>query len=232
MLITIIGFNGFIGRELANFFKKKKIKVFPVTRKVNFLEIPKKTDVIIHAANTGKKFLANKNPKIDRENSINLTKKICKTFPKKKIILISTISVRTEKNSYSKNRKICETIIANHSKENLIFRLPVLFNLRQKKGILYDMCLNKRISVNENTFINPVTLYEAFSYILKNLNSKKIIHEIGSYEKIKIKEFSNMLNSKSIFQKKKVNLLAKPEEDCKIGLSKILKQIINFSKKC
>ena len=190
MFISIIGPNGLIGKQLTKNFNKKSIKILKVGRNFKFSKVEKKYSIIIHAANSGKKFEAKTNPKLDYDNSVKLTNKIAKIFKDRKIILISTISCRTENNVYSKNRKLCENMILKSSKNNIIFRLPII--------------------LNKNSIINPVTIDQICYYILNNLNSKKKIHEIGSYESIKLFELAKIINSKSKFIKRETNLLAKP----------------------
>ena len=210
MFISIIGPNGLIGKQLTKNFNKKSIKILKVGRNFKFSKVEKKYSIIIHAANSGKKFEAKSNPKLDYDNSVKLTNKIAKIFRDRKIILISTISCRTENNVYSKNRKLCENIILKSSKNNIIFRLPIILNTKSKRGILYDLIKNKKIYSDKNSIINPVTIDQICYYILNNLNSKKKIHEIGSYESIKLFELAKIINSKSKFIKRENNLLAKP----------------------
>lgn len=230
MFVSIIGPKGLIGKQLVKNFNNKGIKVLKVGRKFKFSEIEKKYRIIIHAANSGKKFEAKKNPKLDYENSVKLTNKIAKIFKDRKIILISTISCRTENNVYSKNRKLCENIILKSSKKNIIFRLPVIFNNKSKRGILYDLLKNKNIYSDKNSIINPVTIDQICYYIFKNLNSKKKIHEIGSYDKIKLFELAKIVNSKSKFFKRKANLLAKPSLKI-FSLKNMINELIKYKKK-
>ncbi len=230
MFIAIIGPKGLIGNKILNYFKRNGIKILKVGRKFKFNKIDKKYKIIIHAANSGKKFEANKFPKLDYKNSVTLTDKIAKLFKNRKLILISTISCRTESNFYSRHRKLCENIILKSSKKNIIFRLPLIFNTKLKRGILYDLITNKKIYLNKNSFINPVTIDEICSYIFNNIESKKRIHEIGSFESIKLLELSKLLNSKSKFINRKGNLLAKPSSKI-FPLKNILKELIKFKKK-
>ena len=230
MLLSIIGPKGLVGKELVKNFNKKGIKILKVGRSFKFSKIKKKYKIIIHAANSGKKFEGNKNPEIDYQNSVKLTKKIAKTFKDRKIILISTISCRTENNIYSKNRKLCESIILKSSKKNIIFRLPVIFNTKFKKGILYDLLKNKKIYLNKKTIINPVTIDQICNYIFENFHSKKRIHEIGSYEKINLIELAKLVNSRSKFINRKTNLLAKPHLKI-FTLKNIINELIKYKKK-
>ena len=229
MFISIIGPKGLIGKQLVKNFNKKGIKILKVGKNFRFSKIEKKYKVIIHAANSGKKFEAKKNPKLDYENSVKLTSKIAKTFKDRKIILISTISCRTENNVYSKNRKLCEKIILKSSKKNIIFRLPLILNTKFQRGILYDLLKNKKIYSNKNSIVNPVTIDQICYYIFKNLNSKKKIHEIGSYENIKLFELAKIINSKSKFIKRETNLLAKPSLKI-FSLKNIINELINHKK--
>ena len=230
MFISIIGPNGLIGKQLVKNCNKKGIKILKVGRSFKFSKVEKKYKTIIHAANSGKRFEAKKNPKLDYENSVKLTNKIAKIFKDRKIILISTISCRTENNVYSKNRKLCEDIILKSSKKNIIFRLPLIFNTKSKRGILYDLLKGEKIYSNKNSIINPVTIDQICYYIFNNLNSKKKIHEIGSYENIKLFELAKIINSKSKFIKRETNLLAKPSLEI-FTLKNIINELIEYKKK-
>ncbi|MFL2897114.1 MAG: hypothetical protein ACJZ35_01840 [Candidatus Pelagibacter sp.] len=230
MFISIIGPKGLIGKQLIKNFKKKGVKILKVDRSFKFSKIEKKYRIIIHAANSGKKFEAKKNPETDYEDSVKLTNKIAKIFKDRKIILISTISCRTENNAYSKNRKLCENIILKSSKKNIVFRLPIILNTKLKRGILYDLLKSKKIYSNKNSIINPVTIDQICYYIFKNLNSKKKIHEIGSYENIKLFELAKIINSKSKFVKRETNLLAKPSLKI-FSLKNIMNELIKYRKR-
>tara|TARA_Y100001958_G_C21080682_1_gene437130 strand:- start:144 stop:842 length:699 start_codon:yes stop_codon:yes gene_type:complete len=230
MFISIIGPKGLIGKQLVkNFNEKKGVKILKVGKSFDFSKVQKKYKIVIHAANSGKKFEAKKNPRLDYENSVKLTNKIAKIFKDRKIILISTISCRTENNVYSKHRKLCENIILKSSKKNVIFRLPVILNTKSKRGILYDLSKNKKIYSNKNSIVNPVTIDQICYYIFKNLNSKRKIHEIGSYENIELFELAKIINSKSKFVNRETNLLAKPSLKI-FSLKNIINELINHKK--
>ncbi len=230
MFISIIGPKGLIGKQLVkNFSEKKGVKILKVGKSFDFSKVQKKYKIVIHAANSGKKFEAKKNPRLDYENSVKLTNKIAKIFKDRKIILISTISCRTENNVYSKHRKLCENIILKSSKKNVIFRLPVILNTKSKRGILYDLSKNKKIYSNKNSIVNPVTIDQICYYIFKNLNSKRKIHEIGSYENIELFELAKIINSKSKFVNRETNLLAKPSLKI-FSLKNIINELINHKK--
>jgi len=95
---------------------------------------------------------------------------------------------------------------------------------------LYDLLKSKNIYSNKNSIINPVTIDEICYYVFKNLNSKKKIHEIGSYEKIRLFELAKIIDSNSKFIKREANLLAKPSLRI-FSLKNIINELIKHKKK-
>ena len=228
MKIAVIGANGFIGRNLVKVLKKKH-ELTKITRKTKFSNLKTNFDIIIHTANSSKKYEASKNQKKDFNNSVRLTRKIVEFFKNNKIILISTISVNNEKNIYSKNRKLCENIVLKQNKKNIIFRLSVLLNYKLKRGILYDLIKGNQIYIDKNTYINPLTIEEVSQYIMSNLKSQKKIHEVGSYNKIKLNTIKKILKSKSKFGDKKIKLTSKKNNLIKFSYSNILNDMLKKS---
>lgn len=227
MIIGIIGANGFVGKNLVKLFQKK-FEVVKIIRKSKFSKVPKNIETIIHTANSSKKFESKKNPNKDYKESVKLTEKILEFFGDKEIILISSISVNNEKNNYSRNRKKCEELVLKKNKKNKIFRLPVLFNPDAKRGILYDLLKNKKIYLSKNTLINPITISQVCSYVLKNLKSKKKIHELGSKELITIDNLRKKINSKSNFCNYKIKLASKKNKKINYSLRPIINELINY----
>ena len=226
MQIAIIGANGFVGKNLVRVLKTKH-KITKISRKTKFTKLNNNFDIIIHSANSSKKFEASKYPLKDFKNSVKLTQKIIDHFGSKKIILISTISVKNEKNIYSKNRRLCEKLILKKNKNNIIFRLSVLFNFDSKRGILYDLIKGNKIYLNKNILINPITIEVVAKYILINIKSTQRIHEIGSIDKLKLSYLKNILGSKSKFGRKHVRLTSKKNLLVKFNSQKLIKQMKN-----
>ena len=226
MRIAVIGANGFVGKNLVKILKTKH-KIIKISRKTKFTSFNKDFDLFIHSANSSKKYEASRFPLRDFKNSVKLTKKIINHFGNKKIILISTISASNEKNIYSKNRKLCENLILKKNKNNIIFRLSVLLNFNSKRGILYDLIKGKKIYLDKNVLINPLTIQEVAKYILMNLKSKQRVHEIGSIDKFKLSYIKNILGSKSKFGAKKIKLISKKNPLIKFNSQKLLDQMKN-----
>jgi len=226
MRIAVIGANGFVGKNLVKVLKTKH-KIIKITRETKFTSFYKDFDLFIHSANSSKKYEASNFPLRDFKNSVKLTKKIINHFGNKKIILISTISANNEKNIYSKNRKLCENLILKKNKDNIIFRLSVLFNFNSKRGILYDLIKGKKIYIDKNVLINPITIEEVAKYILTNIKSKQRIHEIGSIDKFKLSYIKNIIGSTSKFGTKKIKLTSKKNPLVKFNSQKLIDQMKN-----
>ena len=232
--ILLIGGKGLIGSDL---YKNLLIKNFDInicTRNDNFSSFKDNFDVIIHAANSSKKYEASKDSSKDYKESVLKTSKIVDYFNKSKIVLISTISSRIENNIYGKHRKICEDIVMNSGKENLIFRLPVIFSKNNQRGIIYDIIKSKRLYIDENSIINPVFVDQFSIFFLKKFIEFNGIIEFGSLQDIKIKEFISIFKSKSICDGNILNLTSLKDErdlpDIKIFLDKI-KNLFSQKKK-
>jgi len=226
MRIAVIGANGFVGKNLVKILKTKH-KIVKISRKTKFTTFNKDFDLLIHSANSSKKYEASNLPLQDFKNSVKLTKKIINHFGNKKIILISTISANNEKNVYSKNRKLCENLILKKNKNNIIFRLSVLLNFNSKRGILYDLIKGKKIYLHKNVLINPITIEEVAKYILINIKSKQRVHEIGSINKFKLSYIQNIIGSKSKFGTKKIKLTSKKNPLVKFNSQKLIDQMKN-----
>ena len=64
---------------------------------------------------------------------------------------------------------------------------------------------------------------------MSNLKSQKKIHEIGSYNKIKLNTIKKILKSKSKFGNKKIKLTSKKNNLVKFSYSKILNEMLKKS---
>ena len=131
---ALIGHTGFVG---SNILEQCSEIDFCYNSK-NIGEIKgMKFDTLICSGVRATKWLANKNPKEDLLQIIDLITNIRKcSF--NKIILISTIGIYTD-DSYGKNREYLEDYIKNNHKDFLIVRLPGLFGKGLKKNPVYNL---------------------------------------------------------------------------------------------
>ena len=202
--IVLIGGKGTVGSSIYKYFKLN-YKINVCSRNDEFDKFLDDADIVIHSANSSKKFEALNNPNIDFKESVLKTKKIAKKFKKKKIILISTISARIEKNIYGLNRKKCEDIILNTNKNNFIIRLPVIYSKKHKRGILFDLINSNKIFLNKKSKLNPIHIDQFSFYLSKNIEKNGIV-EFGSAQDIELDQLIKLTNSRSIADGDKIDL--------------------------
>ena len=149
--VALIGANGFVGSEITNALtNEKRYSFIPVTRQDNLEEAIKKAEVVIYAANSGKRFFAENNPEIDFDESVEKTAIIKKLSINKRLILISSISARTQLNTvYGRNRRACELIA--DTENSLIVRLGPMYGAGKSIGVLNDIINNKKVYAAPST---------------------------------------------------------------------------------
>ncbi len=226
--VGILGPNGFVGSSLVDFLKNKaKYKLYKIDR--NYLKsfsTNLKLDCLFHCANSGNKRSVNEDSINDIINSLKLIQVIKKKIITKKFILISTISARLENNSYGLNRKIIEDYTLKVFDNSLVIRLPVLFNSKQKRGILWDILNSKNIFISKSSLVNPISSLQMSRLVLSKIKHNGIL-EIGADKSITLGDIAKIVKSRSNFTGNKLNLLSKNYcEDAKLDI--LLRQIKNF----
>lgn len=225
--IVLIGGKGVVGSSIfRNFNLSYKINI--CSRNDKFDEFVEEADLVIHTANSSKKFEALSNPGEDFKESILKTKKIASKFKQKKIILISTISSRIEKNTYGMHRKECEDIILNVNKNNLIVRLPVIYSSKHKRGILFDIINSNKIYLDAKCKLNPIHIDQFSLYLSKNIEQKGIT-EFGSAQDIELGRLIKLVNSKSIAKGKIMDLISLKNNQHLPDISNFLKKFIKIN---
>ena len=202
--VALIGANGFVGSEIANaIVAEKQYSFIPVTRDDNLEEAIKKAEVVIHAANSGKRFFAENNPEIDFKESVEKTSIIRKLSINKRLILISSISARTQLDTvYGRNRRSCELIADTDN--SLVVRLGPMYGAGKSIGVLNDIINNKKVYAAQTTKYAFVDIkYNAQKIVsLINKNTLKGIIEIGAKNGISLEFLRNTLESASTFEGK------------------------------
>jgi hypothetical protein len=171
----IIGYTGFVGTNILN---NNKIQFDEFYNTKNIDDIKDNYNIILFTGLSGNVGYVNKNYENDLKN-INFFIEKLKNINCNKFILISTINVypnlnnkNTEneilelKNSidyYGKHRLLFEQFIINRYNNYHILRLPSIYGINIKKGILFDL-------INKNYLENICLDDEIQFYDLKNIN--------------------------------------------------------------
>ena len=146
-LNALIGHTGFVGNIL-----KKQTNFEQLYNTSNIDEIEYNGfDTVVCAAAPAQKWVANKNPQVDRANIEKLTEHLGK-LSASKFILVSTVDVFDDafdvdedeapnpspENAYGTNRLFLEKYVKEKFTQSLIVRLPGLVGPGLKKNVLFD----------------------------------------------------------------------------------------------
>ena len=200
--IAVIGANGFVGSKICQFINLcSNLSLIPVVRGDDLSNAIEHSDIVIHSANPSKRFYAKNHPDEDYLESVEKTRLIAKCAKKKRLILVSSISARSEPHSvYGKNRRQCELIA--QSTNTLIIRLGPMFGEGKSVGAIDDLLKNKTVFVAEST---------KYAYVNVDYNAKKIVSlaqdfsnkgiiELGSKKRISLSELKKITGSNSTFE--------------------------------
>lgn len=196
MKIALLGSSGYVGSSIYK--KLNNHNVVPINRGTIISEVNKDIELVIHSANPAKRYLANSNPIEDFKETVEKTKTIVKQFKGKPLLLISSISCRTQKNStYGLNRIRCEDLVLNSG--GVVFRLGPMFGGNREKDIIHDIANNNTVYHSKKTKYAYCDIDWVTKYVSDNLFLPSGIYEIGAKNTISLERLASTVNSKSNF---------------------------------
>jgi dTDP-4-dehydrorhamnose reductase len=151
---ALIGHSGFVGATLL-----KQTAFESLFRSSNIQSIEGSSfDTVVCAGASAKKWLANRDPELDRENIERLIQHL-KLIKCKTLILISTVDVFKDAigvdeetlvdenglHPYGLHRRALEKFVENHFDNYLIVRLPGLVGPGLKKNVIFDLLNNNNL---------------------------------------------------------------------------------------
>lgn len=204
--LILYGYQGFIGSEIYKCMGETTRAMVGITRETfsKYGWPESNSDVVIHCANSARRFHVNNNSKLDLSASIGSTKEILKRHPRSKKILISTISCRTEKDTnYGFNRLTAENLWLKEG--GMVIRLGPMYGGSRVKDTLND------IINDQHVFVSKKTKY-AYSHVkwnaeyIKNIVERELftnkVIEIGARNTIALQEIADYFKSNSTFTDK------------------------------
>lgn len=228
--VAVTGANGFVGKNLRNFFYKNKINVLGVSRKnfrkhasevkiisTNLLEPKLQTklknyDALVHLIGIGRQ-----SPKSTFEEiNLNLTKnviKACKNAGIKKIIFISGLGVsKNNQSDYFVSKYRAEREIMNSGLDYTIFRasyiigktdyLTKALSKQMKKGIIV-------IPGSGKYRLQPIFVLDVAKIILEAVLEKKFskkILDLAGPQKIRFEDFVKLFAENTSVKIQKISL--------------------------
>lgn len=199
--VLIIGANGFVGTEIVKYSETlENVNIQCAVRGDDLETKIKKSDYVIHTANSPSRYKAQLDPKHDFIESVEKTYKInyfCKKY-NKKLTLISSMSARTQLDTvYGMNRRSCEYIVDD---KQLIIRLGYMYSKSRIYGALRDILDNKDVYLDKNSEYSFSNVQWNAKKILDYTLAEKIgVFELGSKGSITLNKIAKILNSTSKF---------------------------------
>ena len=199
MRVGLLGASGFVGSAiLSRFSKSLEHECLPITRGDNLEVILKDVDFVIHCANSAKRVVANSKPDEDRRDSLDKTIKILEASNGKPILLVSSISCRTQSDTpYGMNRLDCEREVLRYG--GSIVRLGPMFGGTRTADVIHDICKSRKVFLARSTQYSFSNVNWNGTYIADNFERISGTIEIGARNAISLGELALYANSESEF---------------------------------
>lgn len=197
--IAVIGANGFVGYQICKVLEENpNYNLIRIVRGDNIRELVSRADIIIHSANPAGRFRANSNPHDDYKETVEKTYNLLKAIDSKPLLLISTLSCKTQMNTdYGRNRRSCELLaLLQHGK---VVRLGPMFGGNRKKDTLHDLLAGRDIYVSSDTRYAYVDVSWAALRVVDLLSSPPGLYEIGAKNAVSLSDLRDYFNSKCVF---------------------------------
>ena len=228
--VAVTGANGFVGKNLRNFFYKNKINVLGVSRKnfrkhasevkiisTNLLEPKLQTklknyDALVHLIGIGRQ-----SPKSTFEEiNLNLTKNVIKTCKKagiKKIIFISGLGVsKNNQSDYFVSKYRAEREIMNSGLDYTIFRASYIIGKTDYLTKALSKQIKKAIIVIPGSGkyrLQPIFVLDVAKIILEAVLEKKFskkILDLAGPQKIRFEDFVKLFAENTSVKIQKISL--------------------------
>lgn len=218
--LAVIGSNGMLGSDLAEYLRPK-FKVTGIDRKNYNQYAGKHFDIVINANGNSNKVWARDHVLEDFEASTTSVYKSLFDFPCKIYVYISSADVYPDRTStkttseetlinpeklpsYGLHKYLSESIVRNFTKKYIIFRCPMIFGTKLRKGPIYDILNNSRLYVSAKSSFQMITTREIaniISFLIdKNITSE--IFNIGGQGTVAISSVSKHLKKTITIPKK------------------------------
>ena len=205
MNILLYGFKGYVGSQLFKALKTSSHNVLGIGRdEFNKVEKKEDYDLVIHCANSARRFYANTHPEKDNEAILATTSEILNRHKSSNLLLISSLSCRTEANTaYGRNRYIAERSWMD--KNGKIVRLGPMYGGGREKDTLHDIINDEHVYYSKDTryaYCSVEWVAGYISVLIKNFQKMKTIQEIGASNTITLGALAKALHSRSSFAEK------------------------------
>jgi nucleoside-diphosphate-sugar epimerase len=198
--VAVLGAGGYVGEHVCQALELcESYELVKVFRGDNLIEKLQGVEVLIHSANPAKRFRAESNPAQDFLETVEKTHQIIECLAGKKLILISSLSCRTQMDiNYGRNRRACELMTLQS--KGVVIRLGPMFGGGRTEDTLHSILRGEQVYVASETKYAYVNVSWAASKIVNLINVSSGIYEIGARNSISLAELRDFFKSPSQFE--------------------------------
>ena len=198
MNIALVGAGGFVGSHLSAAIEECGDHSYTEFRRGDSLMDLSKHEVVIHTANPAQRFKAEQNPSRDFRETVEKTTNIIELSGPAKIVLISSISCRTQLDTnYGRNRRACELLVLSNG--GSVIRLGPMFSTLRVNDTLHDILLGKDIYLSSATRYAYVSADWVAKQVVSRLELVEKTLELGAKDTVTLRQIANEFGSPSKF---------------------------------
>lgn len=197
--VAVLGAAGYVGAQICQALESSNnFELVKVFRGDKLVEKLKDVEVVIHAANPAKRFRAESDPAQDFVDTVDKTYQIIEHSFGKKLILISSLSCRTQLNiNYGRNRRSCELLALQN--QGVVIRLGPMFGGGRTQDTLHSILRGEEVFVARDTRYAYVSVSWAANKVVDLIDAPSGIHEIGARNSVSLGELCDIFKSPSKF---------------------------------
>jgi nucleoside-diphosphate-sugar epimerase len=198
--VAVLGAGGYVGVHICQALQYcEDFELVKVFREDDLVQKLEGVDVVIHSANPAKRFRAELNPAQDFLETVEKTHQIIECLTGKKLILISSLSCRTQMDiNYGRNRRTCELMVLQS--KGVVIRLGPMFGGDRTEDTLHSILRGEKVFVASETKYAYVNVSWAARKIVNLINASSGIYEIGARNSISLAELRDFFKSPSQFE--------------------------------
>ena len=189
MRVVVLGARGFVGSAFMRLMHARGVECLPVDR-AGYAEAPRHgADVLIHAAGNSAKYIADRDPVADFEQSVSLALRAASDFRPGLYVLVSSVDVYPrlsrpewthesavinplEASVYGFHKRLAELVVQRHAGRWLIPRLAGMIGPGLRKNPVYDVLHSEPLRIHPDSQYQFMTTDAAAAAVWELITAK------------------------------------------------------------